>query len=201
MLFLWKRILKTYVNLSRRTVTLPPAFLYQNRPRRYCVLKGHITIICPHPLPLAVIGGTPLLLCPPFKWLITDSQLLFGWLIRAPYPFLERVTHHGPPPPLGSPSPWCLLQTGTPPLLGSAGGPPPPEKDDSSSDDELTSWRQLLYFDWMVQNNNERLFIMTTYFIFRVIGWMTHHQMMNGRHDAKCFILIGWFKILMSISA
>ena len=91
-----------------------------------------------------------------------------------------------------------MLQTGTPPPLGSAGGPPPPEEDDSSLDDE---WAEVLYFDWMVQNINERLCIMTTYFIFRVIGLMTHHQMLNERHDAKCFILIGWFKILMSISA
>ena len=30
---------------------------------------------------------------------------------------------------------------------------------------------------------------------------MTHPRIMNGRHDAKCFILIGWFKILMSVSA
>ena len=57
----------------------------------------------------------------------------------------------------GSPSPWCMLQTGTPPPLGSAGGPPPPEKDDSFSDDEWASWHQVLYFDWMVQNINERL--------------------------------------------
>ena len=30
---------------------------------------------------------------------------------------------------------------------------------------------------------------------------MTHPRMMNGRHDAKCFILTGWFKILISVSA
>ena len=67
-----------------------------------------------------------------------------------PHPSLERMIHHGPPPlssplhwcllqtgtppPLGSPSPqkrmthhstWCLLQTATPPPLGYAGGPPP----------------------------------------------------------------------------
>ena len=88
---------------------------------------------------------------------------------HGPNSFLERVTHHGPPP-LGSPSPWCLLQTGTPPPLGSAEGPPPPEKDDSSLDDEWASWRQVLYFDWVVQNINEHLCIMATFFIFRVIG-------------------------------
>ena len=75
---------------------------------------------------------------------------------HGPPPFLERVTHHGPPTPW-FPSPCCMLQTGTPPPLGSAGVPLPLKR-------------------------------------------MTHPRMMNGRQDAKCFILIGWFKILMSLS-
>ena len=48
----------------------------------YCVLKGH-------PLPLAVIGGAPSSLIPPFC-----------------------MTHHGPPTPL-----WVTHQ-GPPPLFG-----------------------------------------------------------------------------------
>ena len=38
------------------------------------------------------------------------------------------------------------------------------------------------------------LCIMTIYFKFSVIGLKTHHQMMNERHDAKCFFLLGCSK-------
>ena len=122
--------------------TLGVAFRSQNRQRRYCVLKGHINIICPHSLPLVVIGGAPLL--PWDRPLMDDSS----W---SPTPSLERMTHHsplsppldagyrlvrplflapqGPPPqekddtPLPPlPSTWFLLQTGMTPPLGSAGG-------------------------------------------------------------------------------
>ena len=40
----------------------------------------------------------------------------------------------------------------------------------------------MIYFDSLVLNINERLCIMATYFIFSVIGLMTHHRMMNERH-------------------
>ena len=120
---------------------------------------------------------------PPFGWLITVPPALFGKgdSSRPPTPswkgWLITV-----PPPLGSPSPWCLLQTGTPPPLGSAGGPSPPKKVDSSSNDEWVSWRQVLYFDWVVQNIIEHLCIMATYFIFSIIGLMTRPWMINERH-------------------
>ena len=148
-----------------------------------CVLNN--IIWPPHPLPLVVIGGAP-----PLPW---DTPL-FGWLITVPPPLFGKGDSSRPPtpfwkgwlitfpPPLDSPPPCCMLQTGTPPPLGSTGGPPPPEKDDSSWDDEWASWRQVLYFDWVVQNINERLCIMATYFIFRVIGLMTHPRMMNERN-------------------
>ena len=48
-------------------------------------LRPHINIICPHPLPLAVIGGAPLLPCPPF-WMTHHGPLTPLW-----------VTHQGPP--------------------------------------------------------------------------------------------------------
>ena len=44
------------------------------------------------------------------------------------------------------------------------------------------SHRQLLYFDWMVHYINKRICLMSEYFIFNVIGLMTHTRMINGRH-------------------
>ena len=94
-----------------------------------------------HPLPLAVIGGAPLLPCPP----------LYD-LSRSPHPLMERMTHHGPPLLLGkddssrTPHPSLERVTHHFPLSPPLGAcyrllqplpfvPPPPEKDDSSLDD------------------------------------------------------------------
>ena len=115
------------------------SFRHQNRPRRYCVLKGHINIICPSPPPLDYDWWS--LPCPP---LLDDSS-------RSPHSFLGDSSR-------------------PPPLLG---------KGDSS-------WSPLPLGPQGVSLPLKR---------------MTHPRMMNWRHDAKCFILIGWFKILMSISA
>ena len=130
-------------NGSSEVHTLHPSFLYENRLRRYCVLKGHINIIW---LWLVEPWDTPLL---------DDSS-------RSPTPLW--VTHHGPPPLLVKgdssrppPLPLVFVTDWSPPPLGSAGGPPPPEKDDSSSNNELATWRKVLYFDWVVQNINEHL--------------------------------------------
>ena len=40
----------------------------------------------------------------------------------------------------------------------------------------------MLYFDWLVQNCIEGLCIMAKYFIFSVIGLMTHHLIMHEHH-------------------
>ena len=89
------------LNEGSSVPTLGPAFLYQKRPRRYCVSKRHI---CPHPLPFAVIGGASPLLgqaplddssrspIPPWKgWLITvpPPPPWKGWLITVPHFSLE----------------------------------------------------------------------------------------------------------------
>ena len=46
----------------------------------------------------------------------------------------------------------------------------------------VMSRRHLLYIDWMVQNIYKHICIMSTYFIFNVIGLITHPRMINGRH-------------------
>ena len=55
----WKLVI--FVQIESSIVpSSRPAFLYQNRLRRYCVLKGHINIICPHPSP--------------WRWLVEPSS-------------------------------------------------------------------------------------------------------------------------------
>ena len=46
----------------------------------------------------------------------------------------------------------------------------------------VMSRRQLLYFDWLVQNIIKRICVMPAYFLFNVIGLMTHIRMMNEHH-------------------
>ena len=41
----------------------------------------------------------------------------------------------------------------------------------------VMSRRQLLYFDWLVQNINKHICVMSAYFIFKLIGLMTHTRM------------------------
>ena len=40
----------------------------------------------------------------------------------------------------------------------------------------------MLYFDWLVQNINKRICVMSAYFIFNVIDLVTHTRMMNEHH-------------------